>query len=79
MALKGEGTRPANKTCCENVVVTKNYCYGNVTENVIITLIWMFFYVLKRYTKYCKNIYTTVWKRFNFIKKHFGNFLGTVK
>ncbi len=26
----------------ENVVVTKNYCYGNVTENVIITLVCMF-------------------------------------
>ncbi len=35
------------KRCSENVVVTKNYCYGNVTENVKTTLVWMFFYVLK--------------------------------
>ena len=35
------------KICFENVVVTKNYCYGNVTKNVIITLVWRVFYVLK--------------------------------
>ncbi len=28
-------TVPANKKCSENVVVTKNYNYGNVAENVV--------------------------------------------
>ncbi len=54
-----------------NVVVTKNYCYRNVTENFIITLIWMFFLPSKNVIP---NIVRTFRQQlgniFNFLKKN---------